>query len=132
MNRHNLIASLMVCCAMLVAAWMFLAHYSRRPYEPFDLASADFAAFQPETEGWKIRKLPIANQSAVDANIVALSCGGPQTSDHRPKCRLNHRAQRARMKRGTVLQPLVALVTFVVKPILLFPPPIRYRCSCGG
>jgi len=73
MSRHHLVSGLMAFCAVLVAAWLLLAHFNPRAERPYGLRYDDFAEFVPAVTGWDIQKQPRASQIETDANIVAFS-----------------------------------------------------------
>ena len=77
-RREVRVAILLVACVALAAFWEVMSTRSRRPFQPFELTTADFETFQPASETWRIERLPV-NPDPVEPNILILR-SAPQRS----------------------------------------------------
>lgn len=56
----------------LVTVWIILAAFHRRPFRPFSLTSADFAAFAPTSTHWRLRPIQLDSDEPGALNIMAV------------------------------------------------------------
>jgi hypothetical protein len=63
-------AIVLAACALVVGFWEVMSNRARKPFQPFELTSADFAGFAPRSPAWTARPVPIA-ASKTEPNVVA-------------------------------------------------------------
>ena len=70
-SRQHVYAAILVCCALLIAFWQVMAHWSRKPWRPFELTAADFENFHIESGQWQAERKPPGNDP-LQPNVLVL------------------------------------------------------------